>query len=212
MRCYKLHKDFDCGVSLSYSLNTSREDIVPRPPGTWFHLKDMDFTPGWRFSEKTRAEVAKMTMLINPAIPQLPDVIGDFSIILTSPPAFCAALKQAVEGFDPDLCDFLEVDPFWSKSEQREYPGLGYCLTSIRKRIDAWDREKCKVVEMTRRNGTTWFTTSGKRVARASALEGAVLWRDAYTNDPLCTDTFKDLAEAAGCAGMGFYEIEVSDS
>lgn len=209
-RCFFVEADFGLESSLNYDFSPGREKPSPYPSDMWSALRDMSFDDKGRFTAESRREIAKLTMRINPYVTDIPDVIGGFTTLLTSPPAFNTPLQKAIGGLDSDLCDFLAVDRIWDRRHARDLPGLGFALASILPRVDSWDRDKCRVAELKRSDGTTWSNLEGIGVVRASALTVKPLWREASTLQILCTDVFKDLVQDVGCRGIRFREIAVS--
>lgn len=118
---------------------------------------------------------------------------------------------EAIVAADPELCSFVAVPRLYDLRHDRVIEEPEYFFAAVRQAKDSLDVENSDIQTIEFPDGTTIPGLMPKSRVHRSALEGAMLWRDLKSREVLCTSEFKALAEAAGCVGMRFYEVGISE-
>ncbi|KAE9629704.1 hypothetical protein GP644_11880 [Parasedimentitalea maritima] len=209
--CYELTID-NSEISITYELAPVKEPPSPFPTSWWSGLRDLEYSYDGCFGPITRKELANQWVQVNPRIEELPDVMGIPYPDGRPPLIVRRALKEAIENTNPGNCDFVKAGPIWDRRFHRELLDQDYYFMAIQTEVDSWDREQSSISEINRSDGTSFFTINSPRIIRSKAIGQNLLWRDALTGTVLCSETFKLLAEQAGCRGLAFWKLEQTET
>ncbi|OED46797.1 hypothetical protein AB838_18090 [Rhodobacteraceae bacterium (ex Bugula neritina AB1)] len=163
------------------------------------------------FSNDVRKELPKVILVVRPKVEELPDVIGQFSFNpAASPPLLRRPLVELIQRDYPGCCEFIQAGKIWDDVFKRELDGSQYFFSNVVKTIDSWDPDLSDVRQLSRKDGSVYFALAGSGVLNAEAVNGAHIWRDAKTMHVLCSEEFREKAEAVGASNMHFYRVDVS--
>ncbi|UWQ76342.1 imm11 family protein [Leisingera sp. M658] len=182
----------------------------PWPEGKW--TSRIRHIEAGSFDEEARRNFASYWTLINPDVLELPDVLGEFKRMDRSFSAFHRELREAIVAADPELCSFVSVSQVYDLRHERVINEPEYFFSAVKQTKDSLDVENSETKTISFHDGSTIPGFMPKSRVHRSALKGAMLWRDQKSREVLCTSEFKALAEAAGCVGMAFYQVGISEA
>jgi hypothetical protein len=139
------------------------------------------------------------------------EVIDCFSIILSQMPLVSAPLARALEVFG-DALELVESTRVTDGETGAPVEGGPFWLINVLDRRDGWDRARSEIVVIPRADGTSANAVHGtRRALRADAVADGIIWRDSLTSNVLCSDRFREVAQAVGCGGWFFREVPIAD-
>ncbi|SLN67513.1 hypothetical protein ROA7450_03611 [Roseovarius albus] len=191
--------------------------------GEWVPDRDMQYehggpmsygatVNGGRFTEQTRKKLRNLWCVSRSKHARPFNVIKAFDESLVSIPLISEAFKIAIEAASSDLFEFMLMEQIWDDTHKQPIAGGPFFLANLLVRRDCWDQERTKIVPQKRGDGSFFnVISSSSNVVLRSRIEGDLIWRDTLTMTVVCTDTFKEIADAVGCGGWWFREINVTD-
>ncbi|WP_154665024.1 imm11 family protein [Leisingera daeponensis] len=211
MHCYRpimAHGD-KRSVTFEFSPRAG-EAPSPWPEGKW--TSRIRHIEAGSFDEEAKRNFASHWTLINPDVLELPDVLGEFSWAEGIFPVFRRELMEAILAADAELCSFVPVSQLYDLRHGRVIDKPEYFFAAVKQTKDSLDVDNSETKTISFHDGSTIPGLMPKSRVHRSAMKGAMLWRDQKSREVLCTSEFKALAEAAGCVGMEFYEVGVSEA
>jgi len=209
--CYRPIAPFKDKRRLNFRFSPTMVDRPsPWPEGKW--VNEIQHMAKGAFDSASQSQMKAQWAIINPILKELPDVIGQFRYLEMQFPALRKELKEAIEAVDPGLCSFVPIEQLYNERHERRISEPQYFFTAVRNHKDSLDLEAGETTTIYRPDGSPIETLLPSSRIRPEALDGAMLWRDEKSQEVLCDERFKSLAEKVGCVGMYFLEMKLSES
>lgn len=168
----------------------------------------MSDNPSGYFDEATKREMPKLTAILRPKVKELPDMLGRFSFgVADLPPLVTQRLKDLLEEFSPNCCEYVPGPEIWDATFEREVDRTKYQFANMVFQVDGWDHDLSDIRRNIRANGTPYHSLVGIGTVNSTKVGGHHIWRDSYTKHVLCSDEFKSRVEAANIKNIGFFPL-----
>ena len=214
MQIYELGVDYESKKCIRgiWSPDQTEASATTLGVAKWTPVTDLKFADDWRVAQSEHEKFASHWQVLNLNSAEARSTIGYFSRIFRDLPLVNGALKAAIEAAAPGAVEFIETTRVWVEKLNTPLEGGPYHIMNVVERRNASDDEVMNIVKRQHADGHWYETAAGPaRAMRASALNGATIWRESRTNFVLCTEKVKMSLIAAGCAGWDFNPIEITN-
>lgn len=197
----------DDALSMTYSFHPHGSNFPPWPKDQWNPLDALTqraLNDHVIMPDDLVQNLPTCRVDIRPRTKALGDVIGDFSFPLVSfPPLVSAKFRTLIEEIAPGTCEFIDgPQEIHDLAHDRIITQHDYSYCNVTELRPTWDDTQTEVCLNTRRDGTQWWSKARGDVTLTEGLEDAIIWRDARTHHPLCSDIFREAIEAAGITNI----------
>ncbi|PIE12458.1 MAG: hypothetical protein CSA70_09940 [Rhodobacterales bacterium] len=212
MQCYSLHSDLD-QTWPGYTFQLAPGDAIVRgdlktgrKPSTFTATA---FDEDWRFDPATRAALPDLSLFINMASPNLPDIMGSYAAVplrdeTQGPIAISERFHAALADVLGDAMDTVTAGPLIDQLSGRKIVDHDFVHLAVAVERDTYVHDRITVDTFTRDDGRTITSVRDISTHNPHRVAEGVIWREALDGALRCSERFKAIYDDIGGRGLHF--------